>query len=71
MDYEKFFADVIEWIHAVNQQAGQHGMESKAFWSWVVQSSAELCVRHENNKLALLQMAMMFDWLDEVYAGRG
>ncbi|MGN7409953.1 hypothetical protein [Sporosarcina sp. SAFN-010] len=71
MDYEKFFADVIEWIHAVNQKAGEHGMESKAFWDWIIASSEKICERHGNAKLALLQMAMMFDWLDEVYAGRG
>jgi len=71
MDYEKFFADVIQWIHKVNQVAGQHGMDSKAFWDWVVSSSAELSERHGNTKFVMMQMIMMFNWLEEVFAGRG
>lgn len=68
MDYKSFYAEVAEWINQVNQQAVQHGMESDVFWNWVTQSMAEISTKHGNGKLVVKQMAMLYDWLEEVYA---
>lgn len=68
MDYQQFYNEVVNWILSANQMAIQHGLESEAFWNWVMASSAEMCRRYENNPLVLKQMVMLFEWLDDVYA---
>lgn len=71
MDYKAFFAEVADWINQVNQQAVQHGMESEQFWVWVVRSTSEICEKHQNEKLVVKQMSMLYIWLEEVaYAYR-
>ncbi|MBB6632781.1 hypothetical protein [Cohnella thailandensis] len=70
MDYKAFFADVERWIQAANQAAMQHGMESAAFWQWVADSAGALCRKYGEHRLAILQMMMMVEWLEEVYDKR-
>ncbi|TFJ92151.1 hypothetical protein [Lentibacillus salicampi] len=67
MDYEKFFADVITWINQTNQLAVKYGMESSDFWTWVTHSTGELANKYDNNPLAIKQMVMLHEWLDEIY----
>lgn len=68
MDYKAFFADIADWINQVNQQAVQHGMGSNEFWKWVTHSMGEIGNKYGNNKLVVKQMAMLYEWLEEVYA---
>lgn len=68
MDYKMFFNEVAEWIMQVNQMAMKYGMESDPFWDWVIQSTGEFGARYNNNPLVIKQMAMLFEWLDDVYA---
>lgn len=68
MDYKTFYAEIAEWINQVNQNALQHGMESKEFWDWVSNSIGEIGNKYPNNKLVINQMAMLFEWLEDVYA---
>lgn len=68
MDYKAFYAEIADWILQVNQQAVRHGMDSDAFWRWVTQSMAEIGNKYGNNKLVVKQMAMLYQWLEEVYA---
>lgn len=67
MDYKAFFADIAEWINQVNQTAVKHGMESDQFWNWVTQSMGEIGNKYGNTKLVVKQMAMLYQWLEEVY----
>jgi hypothetical protein len=68
MDYQMFYNEVVEWINLGNQMAMKHGMNSDEFWNWVTSSTAEICKRYNNNPLVVKQMAMLFEWLDDVYA---
>lgn len=68
MDYQKFFAEVVDWINQVNQVAMQHGMDSDDFWKWVVKSTGVICDKYQNDKLVIKQMTMLYVWLEEVYA---
>ncbi|OAS21151.1 hypothetical protein [Paenibacillus oryzisoli] len=70
MDYQAFFADVHEWIQKANQAAMQYGMGTQAFWTWVADSAGELCKKYDQNKLAIKQMMMLIEWLEEVDKGR-
>jgi len=65
MDYKAFFADVEGWIAQANQAAVQHGMGSEVFWDWVTDSTSALAAKYENNKLAIKQMVMLVEWLEE------
>ena len=67
MDYETFFKDVVHWIGQANEAAICHGMDKEEFWDWVVGSCSSMCKKHQDNRLAVKQMVMMFDWLDEVH----
>ncbi len=67
MDYKAFYAEVADWIMQANQMAMQYGMDSEAFWKWVMDSSSVICERYKNNKLVLNQMVMLFLWLDDFY----
>ena len=67
MDYKQFFAEVADWILAVNQKASEHGMQSDAFWDWVMHSSGEFGNRYNNNDLVVKQMVMLLEWLEDVY----
>ena len=67
MDYKKFFDEISDWILMVNQKASEHGMQSDAFWDWVMQSSGEFGVRYKNNDLVVRQMLMLLDWLELVH----
>jgi hypothetical protein len=70
LDYKAFFADVLEWIGQANQAASRHGMSSPDFWQWVADSAGELCKKYQDNRLAIKQMVMMVEWLEEVYDSR-
>lgn len=67
MDYPKFFMEVAAWVLEVNKQAVTQGMGSDSFWQWIVRSSTTLCERYGNNKLIINQMAMLVDWVEEIY----
>lgn len=68
MDYKAFYAEIADWIMQVNHMAVQHSMESNVFWNWVSHSLGEMANKYNNNKLVIKQLAMLFMWLDEVYA---
>ncbi|MGG1878280.1 hypothetical protein ABDI30_12020 [Paenibacillus cisolokensis] len=70
MDYNAFFADVEIWIGQANQAAVRLGMESPEFWQWVAESSGTLCKKYQEHRLAIKQMIMMIEWLEEVWEGR-
>lgn len=67
MDYTAFYKDVVNWIQEANQAAQRHGLGSEAFWMWVADSSAALCVKYQDNPLVIKQMIMLVEWLEEVY----
>jgi len=67
MDYKVFYTEIVEWIQQANQMATKHGMANPDFWSWVTQSSCDICRQYENNQLVLKQMMMLTEWLEEVY----
>ncbi|MBO0962004.1 hypothetical protein J1P26_20060 [Neobacillus sp. MM2021_6] len=68
MDYKAFYTEVAEWIMQANQMAVKNGLDSDAFWNWVTSSMGEMSKRYNNNQLVIKQMAMLYEWLDEVYA---
>lgn len=67
MDYKAFYDDVVGWINQANQAAVQYGMHNEQFWAWVVESSGRLCQKYQNHRLAINQMLMLVEWLEEVY----
>ncbi|BBI32353.1 hypothetical protein [Cohnella abietis] len=67
MDYKAFFSDVMLWIGQANQAASRYGMESPDFWKWVADSSGKLCKKYQDNRLAIKQMVMLIEWLEEVH----
>ncbi|MGG1878156.1 hypothetical protein ABDI30_11390 [Paenibacillus cisolokensis] len=67
MDYKAFFADVEAWIGQANHAAMRHGMDNPEFWQWVADSSGELCRKYQEHRLAIKQMMMLVEWLEEVY----
>ncbi|TGA95536.1 hypothetical protein E4665_17900 [Sporolactobacillus shoreae] len=67
MDYKKFFGDVADWVLEVNNKASSLGLDSDPFWKWIMQSSAEISERYENNKLVVNQMVMLVDWVQDIY----
>ncbi len=71
MDYKAFFWDVCQWTEQVNLAVPHFGgMENPAFWAWVAESSSGICVKYQNHRLAIKQMMMLVDWLEEVYHER-
>jgi hypothetical protein len=68
MDYKAFYAEVVDWIMQANQTAVKHGIQSEVFWNWVMDSTAAICEKYQNNKLVKNQMVMLFLWLEDVYA---
>lgn len=70
MDYAAFYKDVLGWIQQVNQTAVKHSMDSDKFWTDVVDSASAICNKYGNHRLALMQMTMMVEWLDDVYKQR-
>ncbi|MBY9082365.1 hypothetical protein KIH86_13950 [Paenibacillus sp. HN-1] len=70
MDYGAFFADVQAWIGQANQAAARFGMESPAFWQWAADSTGAMCRKYNDHRLAIKQMMMLVEWLEEVYEGR-
>lgn len=66
MDYKAFFADVEEWIVQANQTTLRLGLGSDAFWEWVAESTAAICRKYNDNRLAIKQMMMMVEWLEEI-----
>lgn len=70
MDFKAFFADVERWIQEANQAAVRFGMESEQFWSWVAESSSALCRKYQEHRLAIKQMIMLVEWLEEVCENR-
>jgi hypothetical protein len=71
MDYKAFYDDVWAWIGKVNQAATHYrGMGNPDFWSWVAQSSSSICEKYQNHRLAIKQMIMLVEWLEEVYDER-
>lgn len=67
MDYQKFYAEVANWINECNQMAVQHGMQSNDFWTWVMRSVGELSDKYGNNELVKRQMIMLVDWLKDMH----
>lgn len=67
LNYGAFFADVQVWIGQANQAAMKHGMDNELFWKWVADSSAAICAKHQEHRLAIKQMIMLVEWLEEVY----
>lgn len=67
MDYKAFYAEIALWINECNQIAMQHGMDSKEFWDWVMNSSRAICEKYNNDVLVKKQMVMLYAWLEEVY----
>lgn len=67
MDYQAFYSEIANWIIQVNQQAATLGMQSNAFWDWVMTSSGELGNKYGNTDLVIKQMLMLIEWLEEVY----
>lgn len=67
MDYQAFYSEIANWIMQVNQQAATLGMQSHAFWDWVMTSSGELGNKYGNTDLVIKQMLMLIEWLEEVY----
>lgn len=67
MDYKAFYAEIADWINQCNQTAMQHGMNSKEFWDWVMNSSRAICEKYNNDTLVTKQMVMLYAWLEEVY----
>ncbi|SEU32480.1 hypothetical protein [Paenibacillus sp. NFR01] len=65
MDYGAFFADVQAWIRQANEAAARHGMQSAAFWEWVAGSTAAICWKYNDHRLAVKQMEMLVEWLEE------
>jgi len=65
MDYKQFFGDVVIWMAEANETASKVGMKSPAFWEWVSESSSQLCQKYQEHPLAVKQMVMMFEWLEE------
>ena len=69
MDYQAFFADIARWIHESNQQATKYGIRDERFWSWVSQSIGQMCDKYNNAPLVKKQMAMLYEWLEDIYNG--
>lgn len=67
MDYQKFYNEVVTWINQSNQMAMKNGLNSDEFWNWVTSSMSEISSRYGNNQLVMKQMAMLYEWLDDVY----
>ncbi|PWV97455.1 hypothetical protein DFQ01_12199 [Paenibacillus cellulosilyticus] len=67
MDYNAFFKDVIDWIGQVNKMAMQHGMGNPSFWAWVTESTSALSQKYQDHRIAVKQMVMLIEWLEEVY----
>lgn len=69
MNYQAFFADVLMWIGQANQAAIKIGMDKPEFWTWVADSTSAICRQYQDNRLAIKQMMMMVEWLEEVAEG--
>lgn len=67
MDYQAFYAEIANWIMQVNQQAATLGMQSDAFWAWVMESAGQIGNKYCNTDLVVKQMLMLIEWLEEVY----
>lgn len=67
MDYKAFYAEVADWIMQANHVATTYGMNSDLFWKWVMDSTAAICEKYQNNKLVKNQMVMLFFWLEDFY----
>uniref|UniRef100_UPI00359FDFD4 hypothetical protein n=1 Tax=Jeotgalibaca porci TaxID=1868793 RepID=UPI00359FDFD4 len=67
MDYTAFYAEVANWIMQVNQQASTLGMQSPAFWDWVVTSTGDIGNKYGNTDLVVKQMLMLINWLEGVH----
>lgn len=71
MDYKAFFWDIFQWTEQVNRAVPHFGgMENPAFWSWVAESSSGICAKYQNHRLAIKQMIMLVEWVEEVYNER-
>lgn len=72
MNYQAFYNEIVHWIHQVNMMAMKHSMDNQEFWEWVSRSIGEIGNKYQNNTLVKMQMAMLFQWLEEVYEnGKG
>lgn len=70
MDYKAFFTDVQAWIGEANQAAMRYGMHNEQFWAWAADSTSMLAKKYQENRLAIKQMMMLVEWLEEVYEKR-
>jgi hypothetical protein len=48
--------------------AMKYGMNSNDFWNWVTSSIGEIGSKYKNNQLVIRQLAMLFEWLEDIYA---
>lgn len=67
MDYKAFFADIEAWIAQANRTAMRLGMASPDFWQWVADSAGEMCRKYQGSRLAIKQMDMLVEWLEEAF----
>ncbi|WP_028592604.1 hypothetical protein [Paenibacillus massiliensis] len=67
MDYKAFFWGMFLWTQAVNENAKKYGMQAPEFWQWVADSCGAIFRKYEDNRLAVKQMVMLVEWLEEVY----
>lgn len=67
MDYKVLFYDVENWIHEANKAAMKYGMGDPAFWLWVADTTSAICKKYQDNRLVIMQMIMLVEWLEEVY----
>jgi hypothetical protein len=65
MDYKLFYDDVLVWIGKANQAAFKYGLDDQTFWMWVSSSIGAMCKKYNDNRLVILQMTMMVEWLEE------
>ena len=65
MDYEKFYAEVAEWIHEVNSLIRKHGIENEKVWTWITNSMNDLYKKYNKNELVRRQMTMLYDWIND------
>lgn len=69
MNFKQFFGDVVLWMEKSNEMVKQCSIHSEEYWSWAFQSSGELCKKYGNHPLAIKQMSMLIDFLEDMRKG--
>lgn len=65
--FEQVFADIARWINEANARAGSMGMQSDAYWQWVMVSSGDLCNKYQNHDLLMMVMLDLVKWLEDYH----